>query len=116
MAVTMSQLLGKEEDVFEYCRKHTKALASNEKYRLSAEILMKNGTRRIYRAKAIDQKSATREILTFVVAIEEATGETVMWRKTGDKTYHMSKNNTSRPSLLQRSKSAFFSYFFDLEE
>ncbi|MGS2778407.1 DUF6018 family natural product bioysynthesis protein [Robertmurraya sp. GLU-23] len=115
MAVTMSQLLGIQGDVVEDCRKKTKALASNAKYRMSIEVLLKDGTRRFYIAKELDQKKALREVLTFVAAIESATGEKVMWRRTGEKTYHMSTNYTSRPSLVERAKSAFLSYFFDIE-
>lgn len=115
MAVTMSQILGMQEDVVEDCRKKTKGLASNAKYRMSFEVLLKDGTRRFYIAKELDQKKALREVLTFVAAVESATGETVMWRRTGERTYHMSTNYTSGPSLLERAKTAFLGYFFELE-
>jgi Family of unknown function (DUF6018) len=114
MAVTMSQLLGNKEDVFEHCRKNFQVLSSKENYRVTAEILLKNGDRRVYRAKTIDQKAATREVLTFVQAVEKAIGETVMWRFKGENTYHMSTNYTAQPSIFNRAKSAFLHYFFDL--
>lgn len=114
-AVSMAEVLGSKNDVIEDCRKQVQVLSSNEKYRLTAEILLKNGDRRIFRAKTIDKKSATREVLTFVAAVEEATGETVMWRFKGEKTYHMSTNYNAQPSIFQRTKSAFLNYFFDLQ-
>ncbi|MDE3840970.1 hypothetical protein C0966_17025 (plasmid) [Bacillus methanolicus] len=114
MAVTMPELLGKR-DVIEDCRKHIKILNS-DKYRVTAELVLTNGDRRIYRAKSINQDFAIREILTFVGAVEKATGGTVMWRLKGEKTYHLSTNYTLKPSILQRAKKAVLSYFFDIEE
>lgn len=116
MAVTMSQLLGSKEDVVEDCRKQVKMLALNEKYRMAAEIIMKDGTRRIYRTKAIDRKSAIRETLTFVEALEQKTGDKVMWKFKGESLYQFSNNYTAQPSLISRAKKAFLGYFFDLED
>ena len=83
-ALTMSEVFGNKEDVFEDCKKQVQVLSSNEKYRLTAEIVLKNGDRRYYRAKTIDKASAVREILTFVTALEEGIGENVMWRFKGE--------------------------------
>lgn len=116
MAVTMSQLLGKPGDVIEDCRKEIRLLPSNDRYRISAEILLRNGERRYFRAKSIDRKSATQEVLLFIAAVENATGETVMWRLKGEKTYHMSTNYEVSPSFIQRTKKAILGYFFDIEE
>lgn len=116
MAVTMSQLLGKPGDVIEDCRKEIRLLPSNDRYRISAEILLRNGERRYFRAKSIDRKSATQEILLFIAAVENATGETIMWRLKGEKTYHMSTNYEVSPSFIQRTKKAILGYFFDIEE
>lgn len=111
----MSEVLGSnQKNVIEDCRKQVQVLSNNEKYRLTAEVLMKDGERRIFRARAVDKKSATREVLTFVAAVEEATAETVMWRFKGENTYHMSTNYNAQPSIFDRAKSAFLSYFFDL--
>ncbi|RHW35944.1 hypothetical protein D1B31_17790 [Neobacillus notoginsengisoli] len=112
---TMSQLLGTKEDVIDNCRRQFQVLTSNQKYRVTAEILLKEGERRIYRAKSFDRNSATREVLTFVAAVENATGETVMWRFKGEKTYHMSTNYNAQPSIFKRAKSSLLNYFFDLE-
>ncbi|MFD5853621.1 DUF6018 family natural product bioysynthesis protein [Cytobacillus pseudoceanisediminis] len=65
MAVTMSQLLGIPGDVIEDCRKEIRLLPLNDRYCISAEILLRNGERRYFRAKSIDKKSATQEVLLF---------------------------------------------------
>ncbi|MFT9496764.1 MULTISPECIES: DUF6018 family natural product bioysynthesis protein [Bacillota] len=114
MAVNMAELLGKR-DVVEDCRQQIRTLNSHH-YRVTAELVFKNGDRRIFRAKSVDQNSAIREVLTFVSAVEEATGESVMWRLRGENTYHLSTNYTAKPSLLQRTKKAFLSYFFDIDQ
>jgi Family of unknown function (DUF6018) len=114
-AVPMSEVFGSKRDVITDCRQQMKGLSSNGKFRISAELVLKNGDRRFFNARAIDKTSAIREILTFVAAVEEATGEQIMWRLKGDKTYHFSTNYTTRPSILNRAKSAFLNYFFDLE-
>ena len=65
-AITMAEVLGSNQnDVFEDCRKRVQVLDSNEKYRLSAEIVLKDGNRRYYRARTVDKNTAAREILTF---------------------------------------------------
>lgn len=110
----LAEVIGSKSDVFEDCRKRVQVLSNTEKYRLTAEILMKDGSRRIFRAKAVDKNSATREVLTFVAAVEEATAETVMWRFKGENTYHMSTNYNARPSIFERAKAAFLTYFIDL--
>jgi Family of unknown function (DUF6018) len=122
MAVTMSELFG-TKDLIEDCRQQTKMIGANERNRMSAEILLKNGDRRIYRAKSLTQKNIRREVLTFVAAVEEATGETVVWRFKGEKTYHFSINYTSGPSTLQKTKTvltsakkAIVDYFFPIED
>lgn len=115
-AVSMAEVLGSnQKDVFEDCRKRVQVLDSNEKYRLTAEIVLKDGNRRYYRAKTVDKNSAAREILTFVTALEEGLGEKVMWRFKGEDKYHFSTNYEAKPSFFQLAKSAFFRYFFDLE-
>jgi hypothetical protein len=115
MAVTMSELLGKH-DVVEDCRRQIQLVSKAElNARQTAEIIMKDGSRRIFRAKAIDQTSAIREILVFVGAIEEATGSSVMWRLKGDKTYHLGTSYHAKPSTLTRVKDTVLKYFFDLD-
>lgn len=115
-AVTMAEVLGSNQnDIFEDCRKKVQVLDSNEKYRLSAEIVLKDGNRRYYRARTVDKNSAAREILTFVSALEQGLGYNVMWRFAGEDKYHFSTNYQAKPSIFQQAKSAFFRYFFELE-
>lgn len=111
--VTLAEVLRKN-DIIEDCRKSTKALSSGN-YRVTAELFLKNGERRIFRAKAIDKNFAIREIVEFVAAIEEKTGENVFWRLRGDKTYHFSTNYTASPSFFQKAKKLLIGYFFDIE-
>ncbi|WP_374717763.1 DUF6018 family natural product bioysynthesis protein [Neobacillus sp.] len=113
MSMTISELFG-TKDIFEDCRRKADIFGSNS--RISAELILKNGDRRIYRAKSIDKTFAIREILTFVAAVEEATGESVMWRLKGDNQYHYSINYVAKPSLLQRAKKNLLKYFFEIEE
>ncbi|MEI2356679.1 DUF6018 family natural product bioysynthesis protein [Mesobacillus zeae] len=110
MTVTLPQLLRSKSDVFENCRKQVHVGGS---YRMTAEIILKSGERRFFRTKSIDKNSAVREVLTFIAAIEDAKGESVMWRFKGEDTYHMSTNYTTTPSFLNRAKDAFLSYFFE---
>lgn len=115
-AATIAEVLGSnKKDVFEDCKQRVQVLDSNEKYRISAEIILKEGNRRYYRARTVDKNSAAREILTFVSALEEGLGYNVMWRFAGEDKYHFSTNYQAKPSLIQQAKSAFFRYFFDLE-
>lgn len=106
----MPELLGKH-DVIEDCRRNF--IKSWGNYHLSAELILKNGDRRIYRAKAIDKNSAIREIIEFVATIEEATGEQVVWRLRGQKTYQFSTNYV-KTSLSQKAK-RLINYLFDLD-
>lgn len=115
-AVTLAEVLGsKKEDIFEDCRKQVQVLGKNDKFRIVAEINMKSGERRYYRAKSVDHTSAVRETLTFIAALEEGTGENVLWRFKGEKNFTFSTNYNGKPSVLQQAKSAFFRYFFELE-
>ncbi|KZE67932.1 hypothetical protein AWM68_17310 [Fictibacillus phosphorivorans] len=115
MAVTMSELFG-TKNVIEDCRQQTKMIGSNDRTRISAEILLKNGDRRIYRAKSLTQKNAKREVVSFVAAVERATGEKVIWRFKGEETYQFSTNFTSQPSLFQKAKKSLLDYFFPIED
>lgn len=111
--VTLAEVLGRR-DIIEDCRMTKKALSSTN-YRVTAELILKNGERRIFRAKAIDKNYAIREILEFVAAIEENTGESIFWRLKGDKTYYFSTNYTASPSFFQKAKKLLIGYFFDIE-
>lgn len=115
MTVKMSQLLGKEEDVFQNCRKDLRLINVERISRITAEIILKNGDRRYFRAKSVDKNTGVKEILLFIDALEASTGDTVMWRLKGEKTYHMSTNYNTQPSLFHRTKNALLNYFFDLE-
>jgi len=96
----------------EECRQQVKLVSIPGKFRLTAELILKDGTRRIYRAKSIDKDAAVTEVLTFVQAIEHTTGELVVWKFRGDSTYHMSTNYHPKPSFFKR----LANYFFDLDD
>lgn len=113
MAVTMQDLFSKR-DVVEDCRHQIKVVKNHHKFRITAELVLKDGERRIFRAKSVDKNAAIREVLTFVSAVERATGDKVMWRLKGDKTYYLSTNYTAKDSFFERSKKAFLSYFFEI--
>jgi hypothetical protein len=84
---------------------------------LTAQIIMPNGNRRFFRSKSLDHKTAIKEVLTFVNAVEELTGERVMWKLKGENTYHLSTNFTGPVSLPQRISTSFqkvLKYFFDI--
>lgn len=116
MSVTMSQLLGVQNDVVEDCRQQIRILNNFEsRTRVSAELILRDGSRRIYRAKAVDKQSAIKEILTFVKAVEDNTNDSVVWRLKGEKTYQMGANYDVQPSLLKKAKDSFMKYFFDVE-
>ncbi|OUM90438.1 MAG: hypothetical protein BAA00_18320 [Parageobacillus thermoglucosidasius] len=103
----MAVMFGPKDPIIE-CREEAKRTNVPGRYRITAEILLKNGSRRIYRAKAIDRKSAVQEVLTFVDAVQRHTGETVMWRFRGENTYHMG-TNFSKKTIFNR----IFEFFFD---
>jgi hypothetical protein len=111
---TMSELF-ETKDVFEDCRKKVQTLSSTEKYRISAELVLKNGNRRYFRAKSIDRKTAIREVLTFIGAIEELSGEKAIWRLRGENKYNLGTNYSGHLSFLQRTKNTLLGYFFDIE-
>lgn len=96
--------------LIEGIRREVKKLSVPGRYRLTAEILLKDGSRWIYRAKAIDKDSALAEILTFVNSVEENIGERVMWRLRGESTYHMGVNFTlkKKKSIIDKLISFFF--------
>lgn len=114
----MAMLLGGKANQYhlmiDEIRREVKRLSIPGRYRLTAEILLNDGSRWIYRAKAIDQDHALNEVLTFVEAIERNTGESVVWRLRGENTYRMGVNVAfKKPSLIDR----IIEYFFgpDLE-
>lgn len=102
----------KKEFLIEECKKQVKLVCIPGNFRLVAEIRMEDGKMRKYTARSIDKESATKEVLTYVQALEENTGEKVFWRFKGDKTYFMSTNYHKKPSLFKR----FANYFFELED
>ncbi|MCM3216794.1 DUF6018 family natural product bioysynthesis protein [Niallia taxi] len=102
-------------EVFEDCSKQMETVNVYERTtRMSAEIIFKNGDRRIYHAKTDLKKYAIKEIIIFVKSIEEASGEKVMWRLKGTKHYNMSTNFQQKTSMSSRIKEAFISIFFDI--
>lgn len=116
MSTTLASLLGKS-DVIEDCRQQILRGVSNiGDTRVTAEIQLKDGSRRIFRAKSIDRNSAIHEIVKFVAAVEEATGSNVIWRLKGEKTYNFSTNYSTPPSKFKRFKKEFLDFFFGLDE
>lgn len=82
---TATNKLSINHEVFEDCRKHMETVNVYERTtRMSAEIIFKNGDRRIYHAKSDSKKYAVKEVINFVQSIEEAIGDTVMWRFKGE--------------------------------
>lgn len=112
----MPELLGKR-DVIEDCRNQVRELVGNiGSVHVTAELQLPNGDRRIYRAKSVDKNSAIREILTFVAAVEKATGQSVLWRLKGEKTYHFGANYSSKKSFIKRLSDTVANFFFDLND
>ncbi|MGN7300415.1 DUF6018 family natural product bioysynthesis protein [Ferdinandcohnia sp. SAFN-114] len=117
MAQTMAELFNKG-DVIEDCRKMVLSKGRHQRARVSAEIILKDGTRRFYRCLSIESDEAYNEVLTFVKAIEDATGESVVWRFKGDKTYHLGctqpiqVENSKLLSKLSKLRDGFMGFFF----
>lgn len=112
----MPELLGSKKNIIEDLRNQIRVLSNEGNVRVTAELQLKNGDRRIYRAKSIDRNSAIREIIKFVAAIEKTTGESVLWRLKGEKTYHLGTNFTSKKPSVKRTFDSFVNYFFGLED
>ncbi|PGT83255.1 DUF6018 family natural product bioysynthesis protein [Bacillus sp. AFS040349] len=88
-ATTLAELFNKS-DVIEDCRKSVQnKVAFYERSRISAEIILKDGTRRYFRCRSNNQHIALGEVLAFVKSVETATGEQVVWRFKGENMYRM---------------------------
>ena len=114
---TTTNKLTINHEVFEDCRRNMETVNVYERTtRMSAEIIFKNGDRRIYHAKSDSKKYAIKEVTIFVESIEDAIGEKVMWRLKGDKQYNFSTNYhiNENESLPVRMKKAILGYFFDI--
>ena len=117
MAQTMAELFSKG-DVIEDCRKMVQTKGRHLRARVSAEIILKDGTRRFYRCRSIKRDEAFNEVLTFLKAVEDATGESVVWRFKGDKTYHMGctqpiqVENSKLLNKLTKLRDGFMGFFF----
>lgn len=108
----LAQLLEKK-DVIEDCRKKVaENFTISNPYRLGVEINLKGGQKRYFTCRNIDRKHATREALSVIKAIEDETGEKVLWRFKGEETYHM---GTDKPieytSLMTKMKYACLEFF-----
>ncbi|MDC3424367.1 DUF6018 family natural product bioysynthesis protein [Aquibacillus sp. 3ASR75-11] len=119
MANTMAELFGKT-DVIEDCRKavHNGEFTSSLRSRITAELILKDGTRRIFRCRSNDRQKALHEVLTFVEAVEGATGERVIWRFKGEKTYRFGSEMPVEFSKSWNFKIGFrklLAEFFDLD-
>lgn len=115
MAVTtMQDLFGR--DPIEDCRKQVRLLTKEDFLtRATAEINLKDGTKRIYRARAVNKKAAIKEILAFIKAVELATGHSVMWRLKGEKTFNIGATYNFKPSIFQQAKDALLGFFIELD-
>lgn len=117
MAQTLAELFNKG-DVIEDCRKVVQTKGKYLRARVSAEIILKDGTRRFYRCCSIERSEAFKEVLMFVKTIEDTTGESVVWRFKGDKTYHMGYNkpiqieDSKLINKLTKIRDGFIGYFF----
>lgn len=116
MAVTLAEVFG-TRDVVEDCKQsvQSKPLFSSFAPRLFGEVILRDGTRRMYRTRATKKKAAEQEILVFVASLEQAIGDTVMWRIKGEKEYRLSTQQTVSKSRGTNLKQAILS-FFDLED
>ncbi|QAS54834.1 DUF6018 family natural product bioysynthesis protein [Halobacillus litoralis] len=119
MAMTIAEFFGIEDRV-EDCRKEVQAKeVALERSPYKAEIIRKDGERRIYPCRSSQKKVAIKEILLFVKSIEEATGEKVAWRFKGEKVFHFSQqtfNEVSSKTSIKGKMKKFLNAFFDLED
>ncbi|KAA6446930.1 hypothetical protein DX928_23275 [Bacillus swezeyi] len=52
------------------------------------EIVLKNGDRRYFNTRSNDREAIFNEIKPVIKCIQESTGDSVLWRISGEKTYH----------------------------
>lgn len=104
-----------KKDIVEDCRKEFSVSKSWSNSRIAAELILKDGTRRIYRCKSVEQQLAVREVIAFVKGLEENTGDTVIWRFKGSNQYHMGSDLPIQYSKAKQLKNKLVDFFFGLE-
>lgn len=108
----LSEALNGKRDVFEDCRQKIQKKSSRvHSYRLTAEIILKDGTRRYYRCKNVDHKSAMREVLTFVKSIETELDQQVAWRFKGQNNYYIGSDMPIEFTKRHKIKNIFLQLF-----
>ncbi|MEW4286254.1 DUF6018 family natural product bioysynthesis protein [Priestia koreensis] len=83
------------------------------KKKLTAEIRLADGSKKIYRAEAKDYNKALMEIVYYVKSLEIGTEEKVLWRLSGEKLYRMGAT-VDKPKTPGRIKK-FLEYLFALD-
>ncbi|WP_277933990.1 DUF6018 family natural product bioysynthesis protein [Priestia koreensis] len=83
------------------------------KKKLTAEIRLADGSKKIYRAEAKDYNKALMEIVYYVKSLEIGTEEKVLWRLNGEKLYRMGAT-VDKPKTQGRFKK-FLEYLFALD-
>ncbi|WP_157052816.1 DUF6018 family natural product bioysynthesis protein [Priestia koreensis] len=83
------------------------------KKKLTAEIRLADGSKKIYRAEEKDYKKALMEIVYYIKSLEIGTEEKVLWRLHGEKLYRMGAT-VEKPKVQGRFKK-FLQYLFELD-
>ncbi|MFC0273572.1 DUF6018 family natural product bioysynthesis protein [Metabacillus herbersteinensis] len=115
MGATLAEFFNKR-DVIENCRKAVQGKTIfYHQPRIAAEVILKNGTRRIFRCRSNNHSTAIGEVLAFVKAVEVATEESVVWRFKGEKVFHM---GSEKPFELSKKNKVlhFIKELFDLND
>ncbi|UAL49873.1 hypothetical protein K7887_22410 (plasmid) [Sutcliffiella horikoshii] len=115
MAQTLVELIGGKKDaVTEYLANRPTLQVITRQKRIKAEIIFKDGERRIFPCRAENREKAVVEVLHFVDCMERQTGQTIVWSFLGEKEYYIGSKSPVKQKQSIRTR--LFDYFFGLDD
>lgn len=112
---TLVELIGGKKDVVaEYLANRPALQVITRQKRIKAEVIFKDGERRIFPCRAETREKAVAEVLHFVDCMERQTGQSIVWSLLGEKEYYIGSSHPVKKKQSIGSK--LFDYFFGLED
>ena len=113
----LNEVLGGKKDhvsAVQQRREGLGALNLSKHLRFKVEMVFKDGTRRYYPCRASSKEDALAEASHFVDCIQKESGDSIAWRFTNEKNWHLGQVEIEKPlSNWEKMKRFLYEYFID---